>query len=96
MKKLIEDGSLEVVDVKTIEELGSFVEENDKFFGKSKPDDLVDALFWATYIIEMDILDESYSFKKQEEDGDIWGILSDVEIDFEEDWSWLYDKNFTD
>jgi len=96
MKKLIEDGSLEVVDVETIEELGSFVEENDKFFGKSKPDDLVDALFWGTYIIEMDILDESYSFKKQEEDGDIWGILSDVEIDFEEDWSWLYDKNFTD
>jgi hypothetical protein len=96
MKKLIEDGSLEIIDVPTIEELGSFIEENDKFFGKDKPDDLVCALFWGCFIIEMNILDESYSFKKEKEDVDAWGVLSNIDPNFEEDWSWLYDKNFTD
>jgi len=87
MKKLIEDGSLKLVDIKTLEELGSFIEENGKFVGKDSYDDLVCALLWACYILEMNILDENYSFQEKEED-DAWGILSDIE-DFTEDWSWL-------
>lgn len=88
MKKLIEDGSIILNDKNTIEQLSTFIEEKNKFFGKDKPDDLVSALYWALYIFEMDILDESMGFRSVEEDVDMWGILSDVEKG-EEDWSWL-------
>ena len=94
MKKLIEDYSLELVDKETIEQLTSFVEEKEKFFGKDKPDDRVSALYWACYILEMDILDETYKFKANKED-DSWGILSDVNTDTD-DWSWLRSSNFID
>ena len=88
MKKLIEDGSLKIVDEKTLMELGSFIEEEGKLYGKDTPDDLVHGLLWGCYILEMDILDENYKFKEKEEDADAWGILSDIE-DMIEDWSWL-------
>lgn len=90
MKKLIEDGSVELFDKETIEQLGSYIEEEGKFFGKDKDDDLVDALFWALFLFEMNILDEEWSFKNNEEkkEDDTWGILSDIE-DAIDDWSWL-------
>jgi len=88
MKKLIEDGSVKIVDRETIEELGSYIEEGTKFFGKDKADDLVSALYWGLYILEMNILDEGYGFINKKNDDDTWGILSDVE-DTVEDWSWL-------
>jgi hypothetical protein len=89
MKKLIEDGSVTLRDRETIEELGSFIEEKNKFFGKDKPDDLVCALFWGTYLFEMNILDEEFTFKEsQMDENDAWGILSDIEDDID-DWSWL-------
>ena len=89
MKKLIEDGSVELKDRETIEQLGSYIEEEGKFFGKDKDDDLVDALFWACFLFEMNILDEEWSFKGSEkETDDAWGILSDIEDDVD-DWSWL-------
>ena len=89
MKKLMEDGSIKLNDKNTIEQLSTFIEEGNKFFGKDKPDDLVSALYWSIYIFEMDVLDESMGFiiKKDDED-DAWGMLSDVEK-IEEDWSWL-------
>ena len=87
MKKLIEDGSLKIVDERTLNELGSFIEENKKFIGKDNNDDLVCALLWGCYILEMNILDEKYQFLEKKED-DAWGILSDID-DFQEDWSWL-------
>jgi hypothetical protein len=90
MKKLIEDGSVKIIDKNTIEQLSSFIEENNKFFGKDKPDDLVSALYWCLYLLEMDILDESYGFIKKEDNDDGWGVLSDVESDIE-DWTWLTD-----
>ena len=90
MKKLIEDGSVKIVDKNTIEQLSSFIEDKNKFFGKDKPDDLVSALYWCLYLLEMDILDESYGFIKREDEDDAWGILSDVESDVE-DWTWLTD-----
>jgi hypothetical protein len=53
------------------------------------PDDLISALYWACYILEMNIWDETYEFtKSKESDDDIWGILSDVEESVE-DWAWL-------
>jgi hypothetical protein len=90
MKKLIEDGSVELKDRETIEQLGSYIEEEGKFFGKDKDDDLVDALFWACYLFEMNILSEEWSFKGNEDEDkdDAWGILSDIEDDVD-DWSWL-------
>ena len=87
MKKLIEDGSLKLVDEKTLNELGSFIEENNKFVGKDNFDDLVCALLWGCYILEMNILDEKYQLLKKNDD-DAWGILSDID-DFTEDWAWL-------
>lgn len=96
MKKLIEDGSVELVDRETIEQLGTYIEENDKFFGKDKDDDLVDALFWGCYFFEMNILDEEWTFADdKEEEPDAWGILSDIEEDID-DWSWLTNSTVWD
>jgi intein/homing endonuclease len=89
MKKLIEDGSLELVDRETIEELTSFVDEGGRYFGKEKEDDCVSGLYWATYVIEMNVLDESFEFKKSENEEDGWGVLADCTEGSEEDWSWL-------
>jgi len=91
MKKLIEEGALELRDKNTLEELTSFIEKNNRFFGKDMPDDLVSALYWAVYILEMNIWDESYEFismEEEESENDVWGILSDIE-EAVEDWSWL-------
>lgn len=96
MKKLIEDGSLRLVDDKTLKELGSFIESNGKYEGKDMNDDLVSALYWAVYLFEMNILDESYTFRQDKEDEKVWGVLTDVESSIEEDWSWLIDGSFTD
>lgn len=99
MKKLIEDGSVLLKDKETIEQLGSYIEEEGKFFGKDKPDDLVDALFWGCYLFEMNILDEEWKFKGEElteqEHIDAWGILSDIEDDID-DWSWLTNSSLFD
>jgi hypothetical protein len=93
MKKIVEDGSVRLHDRNTIEELASFIEEKNKFFGKDRSDDCVCALYWAIYLLEMDILDEKFEFVKSESD-DAWGILTDVEKS--EDWSWLYDNKMWD
>ena len=94
MKKLIEDYSLKLVDKETLEQLTTLIEEGNRFFGKDKDDDAVSALYWAVYILEMNILDESFEFNKEkEEDG--WGILSDINIS-QDDWSWLYKSELTD
>jgi hypothetical protein len=95
MKRIIEDGSIEINDEMTLKELGAFIEENDKFFGKDMSDDLVSALYWACYIFEMNILDENYEFAEKQGD-DVWGILSDIEDMVEEDWDWLDNMKFMD
>jgi hypothetical protein len=92
MKKLIEDGSVELRDKPTIQQLSSYIEEEGKFFGKDMDDDLVDAIFWACYLFEMGVLAEDWQFKDEEKDDDAWGILSDIEDDIE-DWSWLTNSN---
>lgn len=92
MKKLIEDGSVKLNDKETVEELSSFIEENNRFFGKDKPDDCVTSLYWALYILEKDLFDKTFEFKKSEMDDDAWGILSDYHH-VEEDWNWLTNIN---
>lgn len=79
MKKLIEDGSMEVIDTPTINQLLTFVEKGqNKFTGNGKPDDLVSALYWTPWIFKMDILEESMEFqKKSEEEEDFWGEIFD-------------------
>jgi hypothetical protein len=84
MKKLIESGSLKLRDYKTIQELTDFIDKgNGKFGGQTLHDDLVSALYWASYIFELDVFDESFEFKKEEEEEDGWGILSSEENDVE-------------
>jgi len=95
MKKLVEDGNIKLVDRNTIEELASFIEEKNKFFGKDKPDDCVSALYWGLFLLEMNILDEKYQFTEGDDSVDTWGILHDVKPE-EEDWSWLYVTDWQD
>jgi len=86
MKKLIEDGCLEIHDKRTIEELASFIEENNRYFGKDLHDDLVSGLYWSVYISQMGIFEEEITMKglfdkgndhKNYED-EVWGIISDL------------------
>jgi hypothetical protein len=95
MKKLIEDGSVKINDKETIEQLSSYIEDDGKFYGKDKPDDLVDSLFWGLFIFEMNVMSENWEFKKDNEEDNIWGILSDIEDDID-DWSWLTESNLFD
>ena len=89
MKKLIESGDLVLVDKQTIEQLTSFIEKgNNSFGGKDLPDDLVSALYMATYIMEFQVLDEDAKISSEIDD-EGWGILSDVDIP-EEDFSWVH------
>lgn len=91
MKKLIEDSSLKLRDKETLDQLTTFIERNNKFFGKDMPDDLVSALYWAVYVLEMNIWDEAYELSRPFQEGegsDVWGILSDIE-ETVDDWAWL-------
>jgi hypothetical protein len=88
MKKLVEDGSLSLVDYDTIDQISTFIEKEGKFFGKDMPDDLITSLYWACYFTSLDMLEESFEIKKTEIEDDVWGVLSDIEP-VAEDWSWL-------
>lgn len=96
MKKLIEDGSIKIVDRNTIEELASYIEVNNKFFGKDKPDDCVSALYWGLYLLEMNILDERFQFGETDDNEDVWGILYDLKNDDEDDWKWMFESAWND
>jgi len=93
LKKLIEDGSLKMFDLRTLMELGSFIEEDGRFFGQSMNDDCVMALAWAVYFFDMNILSEKYEFDKSDNDSEGWGVLTDVDLNDTDDWTWL-DENF--
>jgi hypothetical protein len=96
MKKLIEDECLQINDKETVEQIASFIEENNKFFGKDLKDDLISGLYWTVYIIEMDIFDESATLKSmsdldKEQKDEIWGILTDIDTDSDNSFKWLDD-----
>jgi hypothetical protein len=80
MKKIIEDQCIKIIDDNTISQLLTFIDKgNNKFGGDGNEDDLISALYWALFIFEMDILDETKEFKEKEDD-DIWDILIDNDI----------------
>lgn len=102
MKRLIEDGSLELQDEETLTQLTTYIEENGKFFGEPY-DDLISALYWACFIFGMetkkgyklDVIGEDWlmNLSKEEQEKeveDVWGVLSDID-NMMEDWSWLDD-----
>jgi len=80
MKKLIESGDLTLVDQRTIMELNDFVDKgNNRYGANNYDDDLISALYWATYLFQMDIIEDiDFMKKKENEDDDVWGILSDI------------------
>jgi len=99
MKKLIEDGQVELCDRDTIEELSTFIERRGKFFGTNKHDDTVTALMWSIYFAKLDLLDEDISLfnkKDKEVEEEVWGILSDSTPSADEDFNWLKEGIFTD
>ena len=96
MKKLIEENLLVIADEETTKELCAYIEDNGKFHGEDYPDDLVSALYWATWIFEMKILDDEATVrraKSKEEEEEGWGILADVEA-IDEDFTWLFDRSY--
>ena len=92
MKKLIEDDCVHLFDAPTIKQLTDFQDKgNNTFGGVNIDDDLISALYWCVYFLEMNILSESFEFKPNTydtEEGDGWGILSDSEFS-DEDMSWV-------
>lgn len=95
MKKILEDGSIEIIDPRTVEQLADYQDlGNNKFGGVNIADDLVSALYWALYVLEQEVFDESYQFIEQEDGDEAWGLLADFgEGVMVEDWSWLTTKN---
>jgi hypothetical protein len=79
MKKLIEDGSVEIVDYGTIQQFLTFLDMgNGRFGGNGNTDDLISAFYWACYFFTFDLLEESMSLKKQEdedEEDEVWGVF---------------------
>jgi hypothetical protein len=93
LKKMVEDGTLDLVDGFTINQLCDYIEDRGKFYGESGLDDHVSSLVWACYFFKTKFFDES-DIKKRlqnpdhqslpEDDWDAWGIqtddyLSDIE-----------------
>lgn len=92
MKRLIEDNSLKIVDVKTINQFTDFQDlGNNRFACLNMHDDLISALYWSVYTFELNYFDEDFKMKALEtfDDDEGWGILADVEIP-EEDFSWVH------
>lgn len=95
MKKVLEDRMIEIYDERTVAQISDFQDlGGNKFGGVNINDDLVTSLYWAIYVIEMQVFDESFTFsEEQDEEDDFWGdFLSDWEDEAREvDWSWLHD-----
>jgi hypothetical protein len=96
MKKLLEDQMLDICDDRTVAELADFQDlGNNKFGGVNINDDCVSALYWAAFVYEMDVFDDTWSFSEEVQEDDFWGdILGDWEdeVGRDADWSWMFDK----
>jgi hypothetical protein len=88
MKRVIEDGSLILKDRTTLEQLTDFQELRPNIFKcENVNDDLISALYWATYAATLNILESDIQLNKRSIEDEVWGILSDVvESD---DWEWI-------
>lgn len=92
MKRVIEAGNIKIYDNRTIQQLGAFIEKGKKFCSNGTiGDDLVDSLFYAIFSLELDLFDDDLQIvNKNGSEDDVWGILSDVDTDFEENWEIVY------
>jgi hypothetical protein len=89
MKRVIEDGSVLLKDRNTIEQLTDFQEVKPNIFKcENMRDDLISALYWATYAANLNILETGIELNKRNIEDEVWGILGDVS-DNEEDFSWM-------
>lgn len=90
MKKLLEEKQLFINDYDTYKQLATFIEaaSGNKFYGQDKAaDDLVAALWWACYSLDLDIWDEDVNIIDiNNTDDEAWGILSDIDDYTEETW----------
>jgi len=79
MKKLIEDGSIEIVDQMTIAQLADYVDKKGKLGGKSLNDDLVSGLYWGCYFFDSKILKVMFNPNKkiQTRNENVFGVLTD-------------------
>lgn len=90
MKRLIENGFLELTDTPTLNQLATYIEDDSgKTHGQNGlPDDLVSSLYWACYGFSIpENWEDTVNVYKSEEEG-TWGILTDID-DFhgaESDW----------
>lgn len=94
MKKLIEDGSLVIRDRETAKQLSTFIEKKNGTFESSVGgDDLVSALYWMCFLISTENFEDVVDlFKNKENDEeDVWGILSDIDDNHfkNSEWNWM-------
>jgi hypothetical protein len=86
MKRLIEDGSIKIVDKMTISQLADYIDKKGKLGGKSLNDDLVTGLYWSCYFFDSKILKVILNPNKkiQTKSDNVFGIITD---DWSSSWS---------
>lgn len=89
MKRTVEDGSVRLHDRYTLEELTDFAEvKPNKFKCENINDDLISALYWATYSATLpNLLESGITLPKKAYDADVWGIVGEENPD--ESWGWM-------
>lgn len=95
MKKLVENGNVELYDKDTINELLDYSFIGNKFTGVNLHDDRVSAMYWAMYLFQTDLIDYiSFNEINREEEDQPFGFLVDDShgtwnTNEEEDMSWV-------
>jgi hypothetical protein len=90
MKRVVEDGSVTLHDRNTLEELTDFSEvKPNKFKCENINDDLISALYWATYAASLpNLLESGIQLNKRKDEDEVWGILDDR--DDTDNWGWMH------
>lgn len=93
MKRFLEDKNLKLMDRETVKQLATYIEDDrgSTHGQQGKPDDLVSALYWACYAMELEIFDDVTIISNGDDgtDYEVWGILADHDIDEENSFDWL-------
>lgn len=96
MKKMIENGYVELNDLETVNQLSTYIEDKSgKTHGQAgQPDDLVSALYWTTFMFTVpNFFENAIEIHKRipkEEEEEIWGFLHDVDDNLDIDQSnWI-------
>ena len=92
MRELIQEGKLQIVDKNTIYELSKFVEVTDGVFKaeEKEHDDCVTSLFWATFILKTNYLDNDLGQEKDVDESPPSVYFDDgIRKPEDQDWDWL-------